>query len=358
MAEEVITSLEEVTPAWLTGVLANSGVLTRGSVTTVDVETGGGNWSTHAKLALRYAEGVQGALPQRLFLKMVKTDGGDGAFGPSEVTYYTRDYVDVDEALLVRCYDAAYSEAQRRYHLLLDDLSATHCEAYRKMPTLAYGLALADGLAAMHARWWGAQRLAEAEGPLPNAEHIQRFVAVAAPGVGPILNHFSQELEPHWPDAMRTLYTQHPPAMIARTRDDNGFTLIHGDAGPYNILVPRQGERPLYLIDRQPFAWSLTTWLGVYDLAFAIAIHWDVAIRRALEVPILRHYHDQLLKKGVLGYPWERLWDDYRLSVAMGVYVATAYCRRGVNARAMPYWMPKLKRALTACDDLDCSELW
>ena len=244
MAEEVITSLEEVTPAWLTGVLANSGVLTRGSVTTVDVETGGGNWSTHAKLALRYAEGVQGALPQRVFLKKVKTAGGDGAFGPSEVTYYTRDYVDVDEALLVRCYDAAYSEAQRRYHLLLDDLSATHCEAYRKMPTLAYGLALADGLAAMHARWWGAQRLAEAEGPLPNAEHIQRFVAVAAPGVGHILKHLSQELEPHWPDAMRTLYTHHPPAMIARTRDDNGFTLIHGDAGPYNILVPRQGERP------------------------------------------------------------------------------------------------------------------
>ena len=129
MSEEVITSLEEVTPAWLTGVLANSGVLTRGSVTTVDVETGGGNWSTHAKLALRYAEGSQGALPQRLFLKMVKTDWGDGAFGPSEVTYYTRDYVDVDEALLVRCYDAAYSEAQRGYHLLLDDLSETHCEA-------------------------------------------------------------------------------------------------------------------------------------------------------------------------------------------------------------------------------------
>src|SRR5215471_401997 len=214
MAEEVITSLEQVTPEWLTGVLANSSVLTRGSVTACDVETGDGNWSQHAKLALRYAEGSQGALPPRLFLKMVKTDGGDGAFGPSEVTYYTRDYVDVAEALLVRCYDAAYSEAQRRYHLLLDDLSATHCEAYRKMPTLAHGLALAEGLAAMHARWWGAQRLAEAEAPIHNAEHIQRFVDFAAPGVGHILQQLSHELEPHWPDAMRTLYTKHPLAMI------------------------------------------------------------------------------------------------------------------------------------------------
>src|SRR5262249_56640302 len=179
---------------------------------------GGGNWSKHAKLALRYAEGSQGALPPRLFLKMVKTDGGDCAFGPSEVTYYTRDYVDVEDALLVRCYDAAYSEEKRRYHLLLDDLSATHLEASRKLPTLAHGLALAEGLAAMHARWWGAQRLAEAARPLHNAEHMQRFVNVAAPGVRHILHQCSHELEPHWPDAMRTLYTNHPSAMIASTR--------------------------------------------------------------------------------------------------------------------------------------------
>src|SRR5262249_7356603 len=104
MSDEVITSLEQVTTEWLTGVLSHSGALTRGAVTACDVETGGGNWSTHAKLALRYAEGSQGALPQRLFLKMVHTDGGDGAFGPSEVTYYTRDYVDVKEALLVVVY--------------------------------------------------------------------------------------------------------------------------------------------------------------------------------------------------------------------------------------------------------------
>jgi hypothetical protein len=33
-------------------------------------------------------------------------------------------------------------------------------------------------------------------------------------------------------------------------------------AGASNILVPRQGDRPIYLIDRQPFNWSLTAWLG------------------------------------------------------------------------------------------------
>ncbi len=323
MPDEVITSLDQVTAEWLTGVLSNSGALTHGAVAAFDVDTGRGNWSTNASLNVRYVDGSQGALPQRLFLKIVNADLEDESFGPSEVTYYTRDYAGVEDAPLIRCYDAAYSEEKRRYHLLLEDLSETHAEAASKAPTLEYGLALAEGLAVMHARWWGAQRLAEAGAPIHSAKHIRRFVDIAEPGAGHILNQFSAELEPHWPNAIRALYAKHPQTMIERTQDDNGFTLIHGDVGHNNILVPRDGDRPIYIIDRQPFDWSLTTWLGVYDLAYAIVLDWEVETRRRLEIPILRHYHSCLLKHGVGNYAWEQLFDDYRLSAAMGIYIAT-----------------------------------
>jgi hypothetical protein len=219
-------------------------------------------------------------------------------------------------------------------------------------------LALADGLATIHARWWGAQRLAEAGAPLHEAGHIRRFVEIAEPGAGHIIAQYSAELEPHWPDMMRALYARHPQAIIDRTGDDNGFTLIHGDAGCTNILVPRDGDRPIFLIDRQPFDWSLTTWLGVYDLAYALVLDWEIEARRSLEMPILRRYHDRLGELGVSGYSWDRLLDDYRLSVAMGVYIATEYCRGGVNEQWTSVWLPMLKRSLTACDDLDCRELW
>lgn len=157
---------------------------------------------------------------------------------------------------------------------------------------------------------------------------------------------------------MRALFASHPQAMIERTRDENGFTIIHGDAGHYNILAPRDGDRPIYIIDRQPFDWSLTTWLGVYDLTFAIAVKWDVETRRRLEMPILRRYHDWLCKNGVKEYSWEQLVNDYRLSVAVGVYIATEYCRGGVNERWEWLWLPMLQRSLIACDDWDCSKLW
>jgi hypothetical protein len=306
---------------------------------------------------VRYSPGARGELPERLFLKMVDADLGDEFFDSSEVLYYTRDYPDVPGAPLVRCYDAAYSQEARRYHLLLDDHTQTHVTAGDKLPTLEYGLALAEGLAALHARWWGAERLAEAAAPIHDAGHIRRFVEIAEPGVPHILRRFSAELEPHWPEAIRALYARHPQAIISRSGDLNGFTLVHGDAGEYNILVPRQGDRPVYLIDRQPFAWSLTTWLGAYDLAYAMVLDWEVETRRRWELPVLRRYHQRLLASGVQDYPWERLWDDYRLCVPMGVYVATEYCRGGVNEH-FHYWMPKLRRSLTACDDLAVSELW
>jgi hypothetical protein len=358
MPDDVITDPDQVTTEWLTSVLTSSGALTRGKVGAIEVAKDQGNWSTSATLSLTYEAGSLGALPSRLFLKMVNTDLDDEFFGPSEVTYYVHDYVDVEDAPLVRCYDARFSEERNRYHLLLDDLSQSHVEAAEKAPTLGYGLALAEGLAILHARWWGGQRLAEARAPMHSAEHIKRFVEIAEPGSGHIINHFSDSLESHWPETMRNLFARHPRTMIERSHDDNGFTLVHGDVGQRNILVPRHTDRPLYIIDRQPFNWSLTTWLGVYDLAYAMVLDWEVETRRRLEMLVLRRYHDQLIRRGIEDYSWKQLVDDYRQSVATCVCVATEYCRGGVNKRWISVWLQMLRRALTACDDLDCAQLW
>ncbi len=353
----LITHPSEITLEWLTGVLTTSGALTRGAVASFELDGGSGNWSANARLRLRYTPDALGERPERLFLKMVPTELDGETFDDSEVTYYTRDYVGLAGAPLLRCYDAVYSAEQQRYHILLDDVSETHVEAFQKEPTLAYGLALADGLAVMHARYWGAGRLAAAHAPIHDAAFIRRFVAVAEPGIAHILPRFAPQLKPHWPQLIRTLFARHPQALIDRTADDNGFTLIHGDAGCYNILVPRHGDRPVYLIDRQPFNWSLTTWLGAYDLVYIMVLDWDPALCRRLEVPVLQRYHARLRELGVTGYSWQQLWDDYRLCAAMGVYIAVEYSRGGVNEDTVRYWLPRLQRSLAACDDLDVLSL-
>ena len=351
MSNTVITSLDQVSPAWLTQVLRRSGALEHGEVESYAVDTGQRLLSSNARMKLTYSGDAQGALPRKLFLKMVDTDQGDEYFGQSEVDYYTRDYVDVPEAPLVRCYDAAYSDRLGRYHILMDDISDTHVEAFERTPTLEYGLALAEGFAAMHARWW-------ADASLPRSAHIKRFVRIAQPGSEHIIAACADKLQAHWPAAIRDFYAHHPQLIIDRKEDANGFTRIHGDPGWHNIFVPIESDRPIYILDRQPFDWSLTTWLGVYDLAFAMVLDWPSEIRREFEQPILRHYHEHLLRRGVQEYGWDRLWYDYRLSAAMGIYIATEWCRGHYNPDTEPVWMPMLHKAMNAFDDLECPTLW
>ncbi len=359
----VITSLEQVTAAWLSTVLTRSGALQQGAVESFALDADERELSTSVRLRLEYTQDARGDMPRRLFLKLVNADMEEEFFGPSEVNYYIRDYVGAADVPIVRCYDAAYAEALHRYHVLIDDLTATHVASHTRPPTLEHGLALAEGLAALHAHWWGKERLATIGAALPDAAAINRFVSIARPGAGHILAACADQLAPHWQDAIYTLYEQHPPLMIERTQDDSGFTLIHGDTNLSNILIPLEGDRPLYIVDRQPFDWSLTVWLGVYDLAYTMVLKWHAEVRRSLEQQVLRHYHAQLLRRaggraGGRDYGWEQLYNDYRLSAVICVYVATEWCRGGLNRETMPYWLPMLRRAMTAFDDLQCGKLW
>jgi hypothetical protein len=359
----VLTHLDQLTPEWLTAVLLRDGALEKGevaSIATLGIKER--TWSVSTRLRPSYAPGSSGRMPERLFLKIVDTEvDEDESIIPSEVNYYKRDYVGVAGAPLVRCYGAAFSEELHHYYVLLDDLSETHRQVSTsdtETPVTAeYGLALVEGLAAMHAHWWGAQRLDQISEPIHSAEVIERFVAIARPGVGHILACCGDELEPLWPGAIHDIYARHPRALVERTRDDNGFTLIHGDVGPMNIFVPLDGVRPLYILDRQPFDWSLTSWLAAYDLAYAIVLYWPVETRRALEAQMLRHYHGELQRRGVTEYAWERLYDDYRLSVMMCLYVATEWCRGRANLQWKHIWMSMLRKTMTAFYDLQCAEL-
>ncbi len=368
MTTSVIKTRDEVKPEWLTGVLARSGALEAGAVDAIEfVEELDRDMSTNFRLRVSYEPGSSGELPEALFLKLVDTryDDDDDPLQTGEVDYYTRDYADVEGVPLVRCYGAEKSDDGRYYYVLLEDVSATHVMADEKLPSVEHWMALADGFAAMHARWWGADGLRELGQPVPSAEFIERFAAMARPGVEHIIECCSDELEPHWPQAMRDIFEHHTALLIERTRNLNGFTLIHCDPNGTNILVPREGVpvegiQPIYLIDRGAFEWSLTIWPAVYDLAYAFVLpiqEQSVGVRRAMERQVLEHYHAGLVQRGVANYSFEQLWDDYRLMVPLCAYVAIEFCRDGVNP-ARDVWMPKLRHALTAMDDLNCAELW
>jgi len=114
----------------------------------------------------------------------------------------------------------------------------------------------------------------------------------------------------------------------------------------------------LWLIDRQPFSHSLTTWLGAGDLAYAIVPRWDMDDDRGPETTALQAWHGELTERRILDYSWEQALDDYRLSAVMSLYVAAQWCvneHDRVNMRWL--WLPMLHRSIAAFRDLACNTL-
>lgn len=351
-----ITDTKQITPAWLDEVLRRSGALISGRVSRLEVASEQASWSTSVRLRVEYEPGATGRRPTALFLKMCTATE---FVGQSEPDYYMRDYVGLADAPLVPCYDAHYDPQTGAYHILMDDLSASHRNNWNIEPTLAYGHSLARALAALHAHRWGAARLAEVGAVIPDQAKIEQYVGFCEQGMEAMLADIRGAVDPAWEPAIRDMFRDHRRLMVERTHDSVGFTLIHGDVNPGNILSPIDGPGQTYLIDRQPFDWSLTTWLGVHDLAYMMVTWWDPAQRRQLEIPVLHEYHRHLIQRGVTDYGWEQLVADYRLCIPQALYVPSEWCSTENGLHEMKWvWFRELQYAMRAYEEWRCHELW
>lgn len=361
----VITDAAQATPDRLTAALLRSGTLRSGSVRQVEVLIGSepAAWSRNARLRLGYHPGSQPgtvpALPGTLFLKMCQ-----GSFGDSELRYYTHDYAGHAEAPLLRCHDACYQAEPRSYHLLLDDVTDSHQPCWDVAVTPGWLQALGDAAAALHAARWDAAALQAAGAGLPDAAAIERYVAHCRQGLAPLLASIDAEMRHRCEAALHEVFDHLPRLMQQRCADPRGLCLVHGDLNPGNLLVSRTQPppgrlRPLYLIDRQPFDWSLTVWLGVSDLAYLMCSHWPIEQRCRHQQALLQGYQRGLQQRGLQAPAWERLWSDYRLCAMQAALVAVEWCVLEADVERMRWlWTEQLERALAVMEELDCRSLW
>lgn len=330
--------------------LRASGSLVAGSVDAVTVEPVDGTWSRLARLRVRYAPGSTGALPDRLLLKCCT----DGVFGPSEVRFHTRDYVDLEDAPLPRCHHAAYDEGPpRRYHVLLEDLSRTHHTPREMQPTPALADGLAASLARLHAHRWGAVRMAGLGLGAPAVGEFRRWTDRVGAGLEPMLAAAGSLVSSKRAATLRRMFVGLAEARAARIAAAPGWTLVHGDLNPGNILLPRApGAGAVKFIDRQPFDWSLTRWLGVSDILHVMVLWWAPEARRSLEKRTLDRYHHGLIEEGVRDYDEARMREDVRACLVDALSVVTEWCIDPAERQRMrPLWTRHLGRVLEALDD-------
>jgi hypothetical protein len=348
----VIARAEDADAAWLTGVLRASGALATGEVEAVAAEVLGGTWSQTIRLRPRYRAAAAG--PSSLILKLV---GGEHAvFDRSEVDYYTRDYAGL-AVPLPRCHHAAYREAPRGYHLLLDDLADSHDVAW-DLPPARWAEPLADAVARLHAARWGDAALAAICAARPDAAALTRYLGHVQGGLAPLLDLTADTLPATWREALTTTFDRLPAVLPAPAAGP--LTLIHGDLNPGNLLVARDPShpQPLYLIDRQPFDWSLRVWIGAWDLAYPLVLFCEPAERRRWQDIVLDRYRRGLANAGIAVSDAE-LRRDYQLAIAQCLAHAVEWLVVPADRTEKRWlWELQLARAMDAYLDQRCADLW
>lgn len=294
------------------------------------------NWGSHVQLQV-WLEGER--VPLSLHLKVASA----AMFGRAEVDYYTRAFVGLADAPLVRCHHA--NADATHYNLLLDDHSRTHCDQKVIEPTLRYGCALVEAAAKLHAHHWPQLP--------PGISDADRMVSSARAGEDALLEAMKTGFTAGDRATAHRLIDENAIARRARLADPEGFTWTHGDLNPTNILAPIDGDGPIYLIDHQPFASAGSPpWLGIGDVAYAIIVWWPVDLRRRWERELVGHWHATLLSRGVTNYSLEKAWGDWRLCGLAEIKVPSDWCSETEAVSKMRWlWEEQLRRILAFADD-------
>lgn len=341
------------TPAWLTQAL-REGRLAGAVVEDVHMIT---SWQTAgsvlSRVAVSYAPDVRSKAPPCLFIKRPRVDRPvalTSAMGAREVAFYTQVAPHTPALPSLRCYAAAHDRDSGDWHLVLEDVSATHTQSeWPLLPAEHACEGAMDALAALHAAWWDRPRLQEWD-PIPAADERQARIRRTQEEVVAFVDYLGDRLSlarrRTYEDALAML-----PRLWRWVTRERARTLVHGDAHLWNVLFPREaGHGPVYLCDWQ----NWHAGIPAQDPAYQMVLDWDAERRARLEVPLLRRYHNRLLALGIAGYTWEDCWTDYRLAIVNLLFTPAWRWRNGTEAR---YWWPHLHHALAAFDDLDCADL-
>ena len=343
-----LANLEELTPERLTDILHNEGHLAAGHVESIDVTSSTPIiTSTIAFLDVTYSSAASAALPKKLFLKFANPNHKFGRHlmqvALNEESYYRKIAPRTHPQPSRDILDVQVDTDTQQFHLLMADVSDTHFQYGRGIlpPTRDACEQLFGILATFHAQWWDHPDLGTEIGQMPEADHVAFGVGVERirKAVKAFVDLMGEFLSP----ARKSIYERILDA-IPELRDLRGrrrlteggnLTLIHEDAHLGNVFFPRDPKiHDPFLIDWQ----TCRVHAGTNDVA-NLVLFWYPERRRAVEKPLVEHYHRTLVEAGVRGYTWEDCWHDYRLSGLRMMLRIPMLSKIGVDEGLCYQWM-------------------
>lgn len=310
----VVTSLEALTPEWLTSSLAMRypGIDVR-AAEVVPLEVGPGYHGNLGRIDLLDVSGA--TPPSTLVAKLVSNSQRAREIGVGMGIYLREALFYEQLASAARlgpplCHGTVYDLESGLSAILLEDLTSLEVGEQAVGYTAERALATALQLADHHAAFWDAASLADFPWlPIWNQREMVDFVVT---GFGPVWQACQTTLRDH--------LDSDDIALGNRLADNVGnlmeaiavppVTLLHGDLRYDNLLFDAVDPTiPPRTVDWQ----FVGRGRGTQDVAYFLTQSGNADIAATHERDIVTAYHARLVECGVAGYSAEACWHDYRL---------------------------------------------
>ena len=319
MSEEFVAKHADLTPEWLTKLLAvrNPGVKVA-SVEQLDKTDGS---ASRVRLVVTYAPGCDAGLPPRIFLKRnLERFNFPSEMYSTEVRIYRDVLAGMPiEMPAVYAIDAADNDIE--FSILMEDLSQRpggRLGIVTSPNSVEDVAAVIDTLAFVHAKWWGGEKL------------DREFPWLTPPSVNPPMQ-FWRQIGPRL--TKRHMEKGHRAAIVDKNvwtdeRLWGGFdhlievmgsgthTLLHGDVHAGNVYYVNTSEGVRGgLLDWQLAlrgCWAL-------DVGYLLSSALDEKQQAEHERDLVKRYLDRLAGHGVTPPDFDDAWFRYRCHVLYGI---------------------------------------
>jgi hypothetical protein len=350
MEATALESVEDLTPEWMSAVLAQNGI----AATVCRVRAapvGNGQMGSCYRLFIGYDAGDG---PDRLIVKLPATDSASRAAGQLGYRCETTFYREVANRLhlnIPRCYFAAMNESGDGFTLVLEDLAPAQPGDQIAGCSVDQARAAAVNAAGLHAPTWNDPSIRELDWLIPD---LAAYPEVAAAFLADATKQFLERYAVT-PDTAATLSHFADRFADWAARRPEPFALLHSDYRLDNLLFAESdATRPVIAVDWQ----VVTAGSPLRDIAFLVATGLSPANRRAGEKAIVEAYHRRLVALGVDGYGAEQCWEDYRYGLFQGPFITVlgAFVAQP-TARGDRMFTVMAERSSTAITDLNAMAL-
>ncbi len=341
-----LSSIDQVTPDWLTQIFNESNILKKGSIVAVQKFPLGDTPFSAPKITrlnFTYSENAVGNLPATLIFKIAKRE--------KEWFFYKEIAKGMQTPPIPKCFHVHNNQETEMSYFLLEDLGDTHTQTQWPIaPSFPACEKTMDCIGEFHAFWWQHPNLKnDLRDKLDSGDAWLNRIDLAIEKLPEFLDFMGDRISTHRKKIYEDILSS-SNIFWQPQRSKHALTLVHGDAHFWNFMYPRNETDRVRIFD-----WSM--WdigKGTDDLAYMIGLHWYPERRARFEKPLLQRYHKSLHNHGVESYAWEDCWDDYRHSAIMNLFIPVWQWQRGITPIV---WWSHLERSFLTFDDLDCKEL-